>query len=366
MIPISAVQFGDEEERQVLDVLRSGAIAQGAKVEELENVFGRLFDAPNVIAVNSGTSALIAALHVLDLRPGDEVITTPFTFAATLNAILQAGATAVFADINATDFNIDPAAVAERVSPNTRVLLPVHLYGQMADMAPLESISNEHGLRIVEDAAQSHGASYQGRYAGSYGLGTFSLYATKNITTGEGGLITTSDDALASRLRVLRNQGMRKRYQYEMPGNNYRLTDLQAALGIPQLHRYARTVCQRQRNAQWLIEGLEHVPGVVVPQQLNGRNHVWHQFTVRITADARVRRDQFVEQLAERGVTAGVYYPRLVFDFDAYRSHERVRASNVPVAAKVAAEVLSLPVHTALSEADLDHIVASVRAVAGV
>ncbi len=365
MIPISAVQFGEEEEQLVLDVLRSGAIAQGARVAQLEDMFGEMFGLPNVIAVNNGTSALVGALHVLDLQPGDEVLTSPFTFAATLNAIVQAGATATFADISEDDFNIDPASVSERISEKTRVILPVHLYGQMADMGPLESLARERGLRLLEDAAQSHGATYQGRYAGSYGLGTFSLYATKNITTGEGGLISTDDDDLAATLRILRNQGMRQRYQYEMAGNNYRLTDLQAALAIPQLDRYAAAIECRQRNARRLAEGLADVPGVLVPRELEGRRHVWHQFTIRITGDARVPRDQFVEQLAERGVGTGVYYPRLVFDYDAYRSNDQVRPSDVPVAARIVGEVLSLPVHPALSDADLDQVIAAVRAVAG-
>jgi dTDP-4-amino-4,6-dideoxygalactose transaminase len=365
MIPISAVQFGEEEEQLVLDVLRSGAIAQGARVAQLEDMFGEMFGLPNVIAVNNGTSALVGALHVLDLQPGDEVLTSPFTFAATLNAIVQAGATATFADISEDDFNIDPASVSERISEKTRVILPVHLYGQMADMGPLESLARERGLRLLEDAAQSHGATYQGRYAGSYGLGTFSLYATKNITTGEGGLISTDDDDLAATLRILRNQGMRQRYQYEMAGNNYRLTDLQAALAIPQLDRYAAAIECRQRNARRLAEGLADVPGVLVPRELEGRRHVWHQFTLRITDDARVPRDQFVEQLAERGVGTGVYYPRLVFDYDAYRSNDQVRPSDVPVAARIVGEVLSLPVHPALSDADLDQVIAAVRAVAG-
>jgi perosamine synthetase len=332
----------------------------------LESVFGKHFGLAHVVAVNSGTSALIAALHVLDLQPGDEVITSPFTFAATLNAIVQAGATATFADITPDDFNIDPARAAEHVTDKTRVLLPVHLYGQMADMHGLEALARERRLRLLEDAAQSHGAMYQGRYAGSYGLGTFSLYATKNITTGEGGLITTDDEVIASKLRVLRNQGMQKRYQYEIVGNNYRLTDLQAALAIPQLARYASTVEIRQRNARRLSERLADIPGVIIPRQLDGRRHVWHQFTVRITDDAFVRRDLFAEQLAERGVGTGVYYPRLVFDYDAYRSIDQVRSSDVPVAAQIVKEVLSLPVHPNMSEADLDHVIASVRAVAGV
>jgi perosamine synthetase len=365
MIPITSVKFGEEEEQLVLEVLRSGAIAQGAKVEALENRFAELFGVPHAIAVNNGTTALVAALQVLDLKPGDEVLTTPFTFVATLNAILEAGATATFADIRADDFNVDPESVAARISDRTKVLLPVHLYGQMADMDPIESLARDRGLHILEDAAQSHGAMYKGRYAGSYGLGTFSLYATKNITTGEGGLITTNDDAIADRLRILRNQGMRARYVYEMAGNNYRLTDLQAAVGIPQLERYASTVEARQRNANRLIEGLDGVPGIVVPRQLDGRDHVWHQFTIRVTSEARVSREEFVTELADRGVGSGVYYPKLVFDYDAYRNHPQVSHSDVPVASRVVTEVVSLPVNTSLTDADLSKIISAVRAVAG-
>ncbi len=365
MIPITTVQFGEDEERLVLEVLRSGGVAQGPKVAQLEKRFAELFGVSHAIAVNNGTTALVASLQVLDLKPGDEVITSPFTFVATLNAILEAGATATFADIRADDFNIDPTSLAERVTDKTKVLLPVHLYGQMADMDPIEALATDRGLRVLEDAAQSHGATYNGRFAGSYDLGTFSLYATKNITTGEGGLITTNDDALADRLRVLRNQGMRSRYVYEMAGHNYRLTDLQAALGLPQLDRYERTVSMRQHNANRLIEGLTDVPGIVVPRQLEGREHVWHQFTIRVTPEARIGRNEFVDQLAERGVGSGIYYPKLVFDYDAYRTHPRVVTADVPVAAQIVTEVLSLPVNTSLSDADLNEIIAAVRAVAG-
>jgi dTDP-4-amino-4,6-dideoxygalactose transaminase len=365
MIPITTVQFGPDEEALVLEVLRSGAIAQGPKVAQFETAFAEQAGTKHAVAVNNGTTALIAALQVLELEPGDEVVTTPFTFVATLNAILEAGATAVFADIREDDFNIDPDAVSAQLTSRSKVLLPVHLYGQMADMDPIVRIAEEHDLRILEDSAQSQGARYHGRSAGGYGLGTFSLYATKNLTTGEGGVITTDDDALADRLRLLRNQGMRARYVYEMAGNNYRMTDLQAAIGIPQLARYDATVERRRRNAARLIEGLDGVPGVVVPRQLDGREHVWHQFTIRVTPEARVSRDEFVQQLLDRGVGSGVYYPKLVFDYDAYRDHPLVRTSDVPVADRIVREVVSLPVHPALEDADLDHIIASVRAVAG-
>lgn len=365
MIPITTVRFGAEEERQVLEVLRSGVIAQGPKVKELEERFATMHGVRHAVAVNNGTTALVAALEALQLQPGDEVITSPFTFVATLNAILEAGATATFADITDADFNVDPASVIANISEKTKVLLPVHLYGQMADMDPLVGVAAERGMRILEDSAQSHGATYKGKFAGSFGLGTFSFYATKNLTTGEGGLITTDDDGIADTLRVLRNQGMRARYAYEMAGHNYRLTDLQAALALPQLDRYADIVGTRKRNAARLIEELSDVPGVVMPRELPGRSHVWHQFTVRVTADARVSRDEFVEALGAAGIGCGVYYPRLLWDYDAYRDHPRVHRSETPVAARVATEVVSLPVHNALSDHDLGTIIAAVKKIAG-
>lgn len=365
MIPITTVRFGAEEERQVLEVLRSGVIAQGPKVKELEERFAAMHGARHAVAVNNGTMALVAALETLHLQPGDEVVTSPFTFVATLNAILEAGATATFADITDADFNIDPASVASSITDKTKVLLPVHLYGQMADMDPLAQIAAEQGLRILEDSAQSHGASYNGKFAGSFGIGTFSLYATKNLTTGEGGLITTDDDETADNLRILRNQGMRARYAYEMAGHNYRLTDLQAALALPQLDRYAEIVAARKQNAARLIDELADVPGIVVPRELPGRSHVWHQFTVRVTEEARVGRDEFVDALTKTGIGTGIYYPRLLWDYDAYRDHPRVRRSELPVAARVVNEVLSLPVHNALSHEDLGTIIAAVKEIAG-
>jgi dTDP-4-amino-4,6-dideoxygalactose transaminase len=364
MIPISSVRFGAEEEQLVLEVLRSGAIAQGPMVKRFEDQFASLSGVKHAIAVNNGTTALVAALEVMDLAAGDEVLTSPFTFVATVNAILEAGATVTFADIRDDDFNIDPSSVAERITDQTKVIAPVHLYGQMADMDPIANLARERGLSILEDAAQSHLATYNGRSAGSFGLATFSFYATKNITTGEGGLITTDDDALADRLRVLRNQGMRERYVYEVAGHNYRLTDLQAALAIPQLDRYPATLAARRGNAARLSAGLQGVAGLALPTQLDGREHVWHQYTVRVTEDAAVDRDEFAARLQEAGVGAGIYYPKLIGDYDAYRSHPRVRIDETPVAARVATQVLSLPVHQWLSDDDLAQIIDVVSNVA--
>lgn len=361
MIPISVVDLPPGTEASVLEVLRSGMLAQGRKVVELEARFADIVGVRHAVAVNNGTTALVAAMQVLDLEPGDEVITSPFTFVGTLNAILECGAVATFADIDEEDFTLDPVSVAALINDRTRVLLPVHLYGQAADMTALMPLARAHGLKIVEDAAQAHGATIEGRGVGTFGLGAFSFYATKNLTTGEGGMITTDDDFLADRLRVLRNQGMRDRYVYEMPGHNYRMTDLQAAVAVPQLGRYPQLVSQRQRNADRLITGLKGTPGLALPSQRPGRSHVWHQFTVRLLPDAAVGRAEFLERLAAGGVGAGVYYPKTVFDYACFRSHERVRVTEVPVAERVTAQVVSLPVHQHLSAEDVDTIISVVR-----
>ncbi len=362
MIPISVVDVRDAEPL-VLEVIRSGVLAQGPMVQRLEESFAAVVGVRHAVAVSNGTTALVAALQVLDLRPGDEVVTSPFTFAATLNAALEAGATVRFADIREDDFAIDPDLVAARVGARTRALLPVHLYGQTADMGPISALARERGLHLVEDAAQAHGATYDGRAAGSFGLGCFSFYATKNLTTGEGGMVTTDDDGLADRLRVLRNQGMRQRYQYEVPGHNYRMTDLQAAVGLPQVARLGEIVERRKGNARRLSEGLGDVPGLTVPRELPDRSHVWHQYTVLL--DETVDRDRVVADLAGAGVGVGVYYPRTVFDHDCYRDHPRVVVEEVPVAESVVRRCLSLPVHQHLTDEQLDTIVASLRRALG-
>ncbi len=359
------VQLGPDVEASVMDVLRSGIIAQGPKVKELETEFAALIGVDHVVAVNNGTTALIAAVQALDLAPGDEVITSPFTFVATLNAIIAAGATARFADISATDFNMDPARVGDVLTDRTKVLMPVHLYGQCADMTGMADIAGSNDLAIVEDAAQAHGATLGDKSAGSWGLGCFSLYATKNLTSGEGGLISTNDAGIADTLRVLRNQGMRERYQYEMAGNNFRMTDLQAAVCVPQLARYADNVQHRKDNAAALSAGLASVDGITTPAELAGRSHVWHQYTVLVDDGAKLTRDELITALTEAGIGCGIYYPRLVHDYDCYSSHPQVVIDESPVAADVVARCVSLPVHAALTEAQVDRIVSTIAELMG-
>ncbi len=362
LIPISSVRISEEAERLVLDVIRSGMVAQGPVVARLEREFAEFIGVSHAVAVNNGTTALVAAVQALDLEPGDEVITSPFTFVATLNAILEAGAVARFADISEDDFCIDPDALEAAIGPRTRVLMPVHLYGQAADMDRIGSLAQRHGLGLVEDTAQSHGATIGGRSAGSFGLGTFSFYGTKNITTGEGGMVTTDDDRIADRLRLLRNQGMRQRYQYEIAGHNYRLTDLQAALAIPQLAGYEELVKRRKDNAARLSAGLADVPGVRTPVELPGRSHVWHQYTVLITDESPYSRDEVERRLIERGIGCGIYYPKVVYDYDCYRQNPGVVFDPAPVAERVAARCLSLPVHQHLTTSEVDQVIDGVRA----
>jgi perosamine synthetase len=361
VIPLYAVHVDEEAEQLVLDVLRSGRIAQGPMVERLEAGFATLCGVDHAIAVTNGTVALVAALQALGIGPGDEVVTSPFTFAATLNAILECGAVARFADIDPRTFTVDPVAIADAITSRTRVLMPVHLYGQAADMARIASLAADRGLAIVEDAAQAHGATIGDRAAGSFGLGSFSLYATKNVTSGEGGMLTTDDPRLADTLRVLRNEGMRERYQYERVGHNYRLTDVQAAIAIPQLASLAESNERRRVNAARLDEGLAGIPGVVTPAVAAGHTHVFHQYTVRVTGDARLDRDELACRLAENGVESGVYYPRVVHDYECYRGHPGVVVTPVPEAARAAREVLSLPVHPRLSADDVDRVIDVVR-----
>lgn len=359
-IAISSVEMGAEEEALVLEVLRSGQLAQGPMVERLEDGFRALAGTRHAVAVSSGTTALVAALGALEIGPGDEVLTSPFTFVATLNAILEAGATATFVDIG-DDFTIPADAIDAALTSATRVVMPVHLYGLPAAMPEIATVAEGRGVAIVEDAAQAHGARVGGRPVGSFGLGCFSLYATKNITTGEGGVVTCDDDGLADRLRLLRNQGMRARYRYEIAGHNFRLTDLQAAAGIPQLAQLDDRTARRRANAAALDVGLEGVPGLVRPRVSADRTPVWHQYTVRITPEARLGRDDLGRALADRGIATGVYYPRVVFDYECYLEHPRVHVAEVPNARAAADQVLSLPVHPALDDLEIAEIVRAIQ-----
>ena len=354
MIPISKPIIGEAEKRAVVEVLESGRLAQGPRVAQLEERFAQLCGTRYAIATSSGTTALHLALLAHGIGPGDEVITTPFTFIATVNAILFVGAKPVLVDVEEDTFNIDPAQIEAAVTPRTRAIIPVHLYGYPCDMDPILEIARRHGLAVIEDAAQAVGATYKGRPVGSFGTACFSLYATKNVMAGEGGMITTDDPEIAERCRMLRNHGMRERYQYELLGYNFRMSDLHAAIGLVQMDRLEEFTARRRANAAYLSE---HLRSVITPTVREGYGHVWHQYTVRVNGGRD--RDEAVRRLNEAGIGTGVFYPRPAHHYDHIR--RVVGEIHLPVAERLSREVISLPVHPALSQADLERIVEAVN-----
>jgi perosamine synthetase len=309
-IAIAAPFIGEEERTAVMAVLESGMLVQGPVTKELECEWAGVVGSGDAIAVNSGTAALHVALMAHGIGPGDEVITTPFTFIASVNAILMCGATPVFADILPGCFTIDPASVESVITPRTAAILPVHLYGQPASMTELMAIATKHGLVVIEDCAQSIGATYRGQQTGSFGTGAFSLYATKNVMSAEGGMVTTSDGEVGRKSRLLREHGSPRRYHHEILGYNYRISDLHAAIGLAQLHRLDHFSARRQHNASVLSSALTSVQ---VPSVRADVTHVWHQYTVRIRPEGTLRqglqRDAAVTALQQNGIGCGVFYP---------------------------------------------------------
>ena len=359
MIPISRPDIGAAEEAAVLEVLRSGMLAMGPRTQQLEDAWAAYCGVGHAILMSNGTVAQEAVLHGLGIGPGDEVITVSFSFNATVSVILRVGARPVFVDVREDDFCMDPALVEAAITPQTRAIMPVHLYGLMADMDPLVEIARRHGLAIIEDAAQAHGASYRGRRAGQFGPAMFSLYATKNLMTGEGGFATTDDDELADRIRLFRNHGMRVRYHHDELGTNFKPTDLAAAIGLAQLGRLDERTETRRRNAAFLADALGD--DYVVPRTPEGREHVWHQFVMRFPGE----RQAVIDGLAERGVGSLIYYPIPIHRQAYLQAHVPGAADlSLPVTDRLAAEVLAIPVHPLLTDDDLTTIASAVRAVA--
>jgi perosamine synthetase len=355
-IPIAKPQLGEEEKAAVVAVLESGMLAQGRRVAEFEARFAELCGVKHAVAVASGTAALWLTLLAHEIGPGDEVITTPFSFIASSNCALFVGARPVFVDVEPDTCLIDADAIEARITERTRAILPVHLYGQPCDMAAIMEVAGRHKLIVVEDACQAHGATFEGQPVGSFGTGCFSFYPTKNMTTGEGGIITTDDDALAERLRLLRNHGQSQRYRHDILGYHFRTTDIQAAIGLAQLEKLPAWNEQRIANARYLNERLMDVR---VPIVVPNRRHVFHQYTIRVSGDRQALQDH----LREHGVGTAIHYPRPIHHQPFYQSlgYDDV----LPEAEAAGREVLSLPVHPALSQSDLDRIVTTVNSFAG-
>jgi dTDP-4-amino-4,6-dideoxygalactose transaminase len=288
------------------------------------------------------------------IGPGDEVVVPSFSFAATANAVALTGATPVFADIEPESFCLSPAAFEGAITPKTRGVMPVHLYGHPADMKAITAIADAHDILVFEDAAQAHAAAIDGTPVGAWSLAAaFSFYPTKNMTSGEGGIVSTPDAAVARSIRVLRNQGMERRYENEVVGFNTRMTDLHAAIGRAQLRKLAGWTERRQANAAFLSE---HLDGVVVPSVAPGATHVWHQYTIRVEGRDR---DAFASLLTDRGVGNGVYYPTPI-----HRLPSFAMTLDLPETERATSEVLSLPVYPSLTEQELETIVETVNEVA--
>ena len=355
MIPIARPEMGAEERDAVWSALSSGQLAQGAKVKEFEERFAAFVGAPHAVATSSGTTALHLALLGLGIGPGDEVITVSFTFTATASPIVHVGARPVFVDVDPDTFTMDPTGLEAAITPRTRAIIPVALYGQPAAMPEILAIAERAGIPVIEDACQAHGASLEGRSSGAWGIGVFSFYPTKNMTTGEGGIITTHDADLAERTRLLREHGMRERYRPEILGYNFRMTDIHASIGLPQLDKLPAANRRRQEIAARYTAEMR---GVITPTVRPGAVHVYHQYTLRVG-----QRDAFAEALTARGVGSNVYYPVPVHRQRPF-AKLHVDGTLLPVTERLTDEIISVPVHPAVSDADVATVIEAVNAAA--
>jgi dTDP-4-amino-4,6-dideoxygalactose transaminase len=360
-IPIARPQLGEEEKRQVLRVLDSGVLVAGPRVSEFESAFAAYLGVPSAVATSSGSTALQAALLGLGIGPGDRVVTTPFTFAAPSHAVIHAGAHPVFADVDPATCNLDPDAVEQVLrGGGIRAILVVHLYGLPADMPAFRALADRYGVLLIEDCAQAHGAAVDGRRAGTYGdAAIFSFYPTKNMTTGEGGMVLTRDPDVARRVRLLVDPRGDAEYTYEVIGFNFRMTEIAGAIGLVQLAALEERNERRREHARRLTQGLREVPWLRVPEEPLGRRHVYHQYTVQIPEG----RDDVARHLTAQGVGNRIYYPSLVTQTPAYR-HRGYDGAH-PHAERLTRQVLSLPVHPSLQPDEIGAVVEAVRAFPG-
>jgi dTDP-4-amino-4,6-dideoxygalactose transaminase len=356
MISLADPVFGQAERDAVMSVMESGMVADGPEVRQFEDEFAAYCDAGHAVATSNGTTALVAALHGLGIGPGDTVVTTPFSFVASANAIRLVGATPVFADIDPDTYNLDPVAARDAVrESDADAILAVHLYGLPADMDVLAEIAAEEDVPLLEDAAQAHGATYRGQPVGSIGdAAAFSFYPTKNMTTGEGGMVVTNreDVARTAASYVNHGRGPDGGYAHEILGSNHRMTSIGAAIGRVQLERLPEWVEARRENAAVLTDAFTEFDSVVPPMEPDGYEHAYHQYTVRC-AD----RGGLSAHLDSMGVGNGVYYPTIIPELKAYDGFE----ASAPLARAASESVLSLPVHPGLDDTDLAQVVDAVR-----
>ena len=356
MIPPARPDIGPEEIAAVTEVLNSGMIVQGRKTAELEERWAAYCGVKHAIALSNGTVALMSIWAGMGLESGDEVITVSHTFNATASAILFTGATPVFIDIEPDTYLMDAARIEAAITPRTRAICPVSLFGVVADMDAIQAIADRHGLLVVEDACQAHAAMYRGRRAGSFGYAAaFSLYGTKNMTTGEGGFVTTNDDRLADWIRLYRNQGMKERYHHDILGYNFRMNDMLASIGLVQLDKLERNTARRQAIAKKYDEAFADLP-IQLPVCPESRTHVYHQYTIGVGPN----RDKIVAEMKDAGVSCGIYYP-IPCHKAAYIQELGIEA-DLPNTDAAAAASMSLPMFPGLTDAEQDVVIAALRA----
>ena len=359
MIPINRPQIGEEEVQAVAKVLRSGVLTSGLgagpEVTKFEKNFAKVAGAKHAVAVNSGTAALHSTVMASGIKQGDEVIVPSFTFVATAEAVVLAGGKPVFADIDGETYNLSPATVEKSITKKTKAILPVDLYGFSADMKPMREIAEKHGLALIEDAAQAHGATYAGKPVGSFAdAACWSFYASKNITMGEGGVTTTSNDQMDETLRLIRTHGEKAKYASLMLGSNYRMSEMHAALGNAQLEKLPSFAAKRRQNARQLTKILEKSSRLLLPYESKDRQHSWYLYTARLKDGTEAERNRILEELKKRGIGAEAYYVNPVHQMPFYR--ENYGSARLPETDKAAKQVFSLPIHPAVTAEQVDFI----------
>jgi perosamine synthetase len=356
MIPIAKPLLGEEEKKAVSEVIDSGIIASGPKTKEFEERFAEYVGTKYALATTSGTTALHLGLLSLGIKKGDEVIIPSFSFIASVNTILFCDATPKFCDVDEKTFNIDVDKIEKLITPKTKAILPVHLYGMACDMKIIQEIADDHDLRVIGDACQAHGASFHDKMIGSFGdLECFSFYPTKNMTTSEGGMITTNDSGLFEKADSIRNHGREKTkwgYEHGRVGYNYRTTDIASAIGLAQLKKLPGFLKNRRANAKYYNE---HIKSVETPYILKGAEHAYHQYTVKCKD-----RDALIQSLKKNEIGFGIYYPKPLHQ---YTHLKQFAHSDLKTSEYLSNVSLSLPVHPALNEKDLKKVVSVVNEV---
>jgi len=359
LIPINLPEIGEEEIEAVVKVMRNGsltnALGAGPMVTKFEKNYAKFMGVKHAVAVNSGTAALHSAVVAAGVKQGDEVILPSFTFVATAEAVVLAGGKPVFTDIDPETFNVSSVEIEKNVTEKTKAILPVDLYGLSADIKPIKKIAANHCLAVIEDAAQAHGATYAGKPVGIFSeAACWSLYASKNITTGEGGIVTTDSDKMAKTLRLIRTHGEKAKYASIMLGHNYRMSEIQAAIGSVQLEKLPAFLAKRRKNAKRLTEILGKTQRLQLPKETKDRRHSWYLYTVRLKDGDQTRRNKILDELKKKGIGAAAYYMHPIHTMPYYR--EITGERKLPETEKAANQVFSLPIHPDVTEAQIDYI----------